>query len=71
MFQSTIDKEELKKIFQKFYRISSGDRYEVRGYGLGLNYVKNVVQRHKGSITVTENKEQGSVFTMIIPIYNG
>ena len=59
-----IDKENLPYIFDKFYRVTSGDRYEVGGYGLGLFYVKQIVDLLGGSIDVTSKPEVGTVFTI-------
>ena len=55
-----IPKPERKKIFKKFYRVSSGDRQEVRGFGLGLYFVKNVLDRHHSQIRIEGQK--GNIF---------
>lgn len=59
-----IDKENLPFIFDKFYRVTSGDRYEVGGYGLGLFYVKQITGLMGWSIDVTSKKGQGTKFTI-------
>lgn len=59
-----IDKENLPFIFDKFYRVTSGDRYEVGGYGLGLFYVKQVSELLGWSINVTSKPGQGTKFTI-------
>lgn len=59
-----IDKENLPFIFDKFYRVTSGDRYEVGGYGLGLFYVKQVSELLSWSINVTSKPGQGTKFTI-------
>ncbi len=59
-----IDKENLPFIFDKFYRVTSGDRYEVGGYGLGLFYVKQIVWLMGWSIDVTSKPGQGTMFTI-------
>jgi len=59
---------ELKKIFQKYYRVSQGDLHDVKGYGLGLNYVKRIVHLHKGKVEVESTVNQGSIFTIKIPL---
>ncbi len=64
---SDIDK---KKIFDKFFRVSSGDVHNVKGYGLGLNYVKRIIKLHKGKITVKSSLGQGSEFIISLPLYN-
>lgn len=59
-----IDKENLPFLFDKFYRVTSGDRYEVGGYGLGLFYVKQVSELLGWSINVTSKPGQGTKFTI-------
>lgn len=59
-----IDKENIPYIFDKFYRVASGDRYEVGGYGLGLFYVKQIVELFGWSIDVTSRPGQGTKFTL-------
>ena len=59
-----IDKDNLPYIFDKFYRVTSGDRYEVGGYGLGLFYVKQIVELLGWSIDVTSKPGVGTVFTI-------
>lgn len=59
-----IDKENLPFLFDKFYRVTSGDRYEVGGYGLGLFYVKQISELLGWSIDVTSNPGQGTSFTI-------
>lgn len=59
-----IDKENLPFIFDKFYRVTSGDRYEVGGYGLGLFYVKQIVGLMGWDIDVASKPGQGTVFTI-------
>ena len=59
-----IDKDNIPYIFDKFYRVPSGDRYEVGGYGLGLFYVKQIVELLGWSIYVTSKPEVGTVFTI-------
>lgn len=59
-----IDKENLPFIFDKFYRVTSGDRYEVGGYGLGLFYVKQITELMGWDIDVASKPGQGTVFTI-------
>jgi len=63
-----ISDENKKKIFDKYYRVSSGDIHDVKGYGLGLNYVKRIVKLHKGKITVKSTPTQGSEFIISLPL---
>jgi two-component system, OmpR family, phosphate regulon sensor histidine kinase PhoR len=62
-----IDHKFHKKIFHKFYRISTGDVHNVKGFGLGLNYVKNMVKAHAWKISLRSAKENGSEFIIKIP----
>lgn len=59
-----IAKENLPYIFDKFYRVTDGDRYEVGGYGLGLYYVKQIVEMQGWSISVKSEENKGTTFTI-------
>lgn len=62
-----IAKEYEKRIFEKFFRVPSGNRHNTKGYGLGLSYVSHIVQRHLGYITVESELHKGSTFSVKIP----
>ncbi len=62
-----IASEYQKKVFDKFFRVPSGNVHNVKGFGLGLNYVKNIVKAHHGKIELKSQIEQGSVFTVTLP----
>lgn len=62
-----ISKENIKHIFNKFYRIPTGNLHDVKGFGLGLNYVKLICKLHGGSVSVTSELEKGSEFCIFIP----
>ncbi len=63
-----IPDEEKRKVFDKFYRIGNEDTRKTKGTGLGLFIVKRFVEIYKGTITVTDNKPVGSVFTLHLPM---
>ena len=62
-------KEELKHIFNKFYRIAEGNPQGAKGLGIGLHTVRKIVEAHNGHITATSKPSQGSRFEIVLPIY--
>ena len=66
-----IPPEEQKKIFEKFYRVSTGLVHDVKGSGLGLSLVKHIAEAHRGNVSVESAPGRGSTFTVSLPAAEG
>ncbi|WP_316842769.1 HAMP domain-containing sensor histidine kinase [Pedobacter gandavensis] len=60
--------EETKRIFDQFYRVPTGNLHDVKGFGLGLNYVQDIIEQMEGKIKVHSEKDKGTVFEIILPL---
>jgi len=63
-----IDKEDIKKIFDKFYRVNTGNVHNVKGFGLGLFYVKNICRAHGWKISASSEQVKGTTISINIPL---
>lgn len=66
-----INKKEKQLIFKKYYRVSNENLHKVKGYGLGLSYVKEIVKKHKGKVIIDSKPKNGTIFTISIPLSHG
>lgn len=65
-----ISKDQINQVFEQFYRVPTGDQHDVKGFGLGLYYVKLIVDKHKGKISLNSIPGEGSTFTIWLPQTN-
>ncbi len=65
-----IPSKEYKRIFEKYYRISTGDMHNTKGFGIGLYYAKMVINAHKGTVSVKSEPQKGTSFTITLPVLN-
>lgn len=57
-----------QQVFDQFFRVPKGDTHNVKGYGLGLSYVRQVIRQHRGTVTVSTNQPKGTIFTIKLPL---
>jgi two-component system phosphate regulon sensor histidine kinase PhoR len=62
-----MSRDEQKHVFEKFYRVPTGDKHDVKGFGIGLNYVRKIVKQHHGKIQLKSEPKVGSTFRIYFP----
>ena len=63
-----IAERDQKQVFNKFFRVHTGDVHNVKGFGLGLYYVKEMIEGHKGKIELSSKIGEGSGFKLVMPL---
>lgn len=64
----SVSKREPEKIFEKFYRVHTGNLHDVKGFGLGLAYVRKIILDHKGTIRAESDLNVGTKFIIALPL---
>jgi len=64
-----MSREEQRHVFEKFYRVPTGDKHDVKGFGIGLNYVRKMIKQHGGKIQLKSEPKSGSTFRIYFPKY--
>ncbi|MFN8358323.1 MAG: HAMP domain-containing sensor histidine kinase [Candidatus Kapaibacterium sp.] len=62
-----MNREQQRRVFERFYRVPTGNRHDVKGFGLGLSYVKSMIEAHGGKVSVHSELGKGSLFELYIP----
>lgn len=66
-----MSRDQLSRIFEQFYRVPTGNLHDVKGFGLGLSYVADIVKRLRGKVSVKSEKGKGTIFEVVLPLKRG